>query len=239
MEIKDYGIIISSIDFKENDKILKIYTKSNGLITAYAFGAKKSKKRFGGNLIPFNLSHFHFKRNKDYFSVQEVSVIRYFSEITKSILNIKILFNVSTILDSQKGHWDFDIFKLLYFLLSNLNNAREDADRLKFYIIFCLYILKKEGVINSKRECFFCNSKDITYLASDSNSIYLKCRQCINNEEISVTVDKDFISFYFKAMNPNKVFLQQNFSYKLLLEYLNKITLLFENYLGVNLEKLE
>lgn len=238
MELKDYGIIISTIDFKENDKIVQIYTKSNGLISAYAFGAKKSKKRFGGNLIPFNLSHFQFKKNKDYFSIEEVTVIKYFPEITKNILNIKILFNVSSLLNSQKGHWELNIFKLLYFLLINLNDAKEDADRLKLYIIFCLYILKKEGVIHNRKECVSCNSKNITYLASDDNSIYFKCNRCKNDLEILTKVDKSFLDFFTQALSPQRSFLEQKFDKNFLIGVQKSLTPFLKRYFNINIEQL-
>ncbi|MCX7990703.1 MAG: DNA repair protein RecO [Proteobacteria bacterium] len=238
MEIKDYGIIISSEDFRENDKLVKIYTKDNGLIISYAFGAKKSKKRFGGNLVPFNLSSFHLKRHKDYITIEEVRVIKYFPEITKSIINIKILFNVSALLCSQRGHWDTNLFKLLYFLLTNLNDAKEDNDRIKIYLIFCFYLLKKEGIINAQKICYICKDKKILFIASDNNSIYFKCPSCANEKELLVKIDGFFLEFFIQALNPTRTFLEQKFKKDALLKILSIIDPFLKRYFNVDIELL-
>ncbi len=235
MELKDYGIIVSSSDFRENDKILKIYTKTNGLLKVYAFGAKISKKRFVGNLVPFNLLNLRLKKSKDYITLEEVGVVKYFSQLTQNIINIKILFNISSLLTTERGHCETNIFKLLYFLLSNLNESKEDSERFKLYIIFCIYLLKKEGVINSAKECYRCKGRNIFFLASDDNSIYFKCQNCVTDREIISQLDKEFLSFIIQALNPKRPFIEQKFNKDFLFKIIQTIQPFLKRYFNVDI----
>ncbi|HVN71496.1 MAG TPA: DNA repair protein RecO [Desulfomonilia bacterium] len=47
------AIILNAIDFLESDKIIHALTRDQGLITAIAKGAHRSRKRFPGTLEPF------------------------------------------------------------------------------------------------------------------------------------------------------------------------------------------
>ncbi|MCU0577392.1 MAG: DNA repair protein RecO [Desulfobacterota bacterium] len=47
------AIILNAIDFLESDKIIHALTREQGLITAIAKGAHRSRKRFPGTLEPF------------------------------------------------------------------------------------------------------------------------------------------------------------------------------------------
>lgn len=238
MEIRDYGIIIRTSDFRENDKTLEIYTKKNGLLKAYAFGAKRSKKRFGGNLIPYNILYLYLKKHRDYLTLEEVNVIKYFPNLSKNLLNLKILFNVSALLSSQKGHSDEGIFKLIYFLLFYLDKSREDEERLKFYLLFCVYMLKKEGIIDKNYHCHSCGSRTLSHIVSDDNSIYFKCPSCINEKEVFSEVDKEFLDFFIQSLNPQKSFLSINFNKNLLKKIENTILPILIKYFNVSLELL-
>jgi len=46
----DFGIILSTSDLNEADKILNVYTKQNGLVRAVAKGARKLTSRFLGKV---------------------------------------------------------------------------------------------------------------------------------------------------------------------------------------------
>ena len=51
---QDQAIIISCRDYRENDRLVRLFTLEHGPLTALARGAKRSIKRFGGALEPFS-----------------------------------------------------------------------------------------------------------------------------------------------------------------------------------------
>jgi DNA repair protein RecO (recombination protein O) len=50
--IQDQAIIISGRDYRESDRLLRVFTLDHGPLTALARGAKRSLKRFCGTLEP-------------------------------------------------------------------------------------------------------------------------------------------------------------------------------------------
>ena len=51
--VLDQAIVISGRDYREADRLLRLFTLEHGPLTALARSAKRSSKRFGGALEPF------------------------------------------------------------------------------------------------------------------------------------------------------------------------------------------
>ena len=51
--LKTEGVVLRSMRFGEADRILHLYTRDRGRISAIAKGVRRSKSRFGGRLEPF------------------------------------------------------------------------------------------------------------------------------------------------------------------------------------------
>ena len=48
------AVLLRAVEFSESDRIVHLLTRDRGRLTAIAKGARRSKKRFGGNLDLFN-----------------------------------------------------------------------------------------------------------------------------------------------------------------------------------------
>ncbi len=51
----EQAVVLSSVDYGEADRLVTLFTRERGKITAFAAGARKSKRRFAGALEPFTL----------------------------------------------------------------------------------------------------------------------------------------------------------------------------------------
>ncbi len=60
---KDSAVILNSLDYSESDRILTFYTLGRGKITGIAKGARRSRKRFVGNIEPASLVDLVFFHN--------------------------------------------------------------------------------------------------------------------------------------------------------------------------------
>lgn len=49
----DEALVLSTVDYGESDRLVTLLTRDHGKLTAFAAGARKSKKRFAGCLEPF------------------------------------------------------------------------------------------------------------------------------------------------------------------------------------------
>ena len=60
MLYKTEGIVLKSMEYQEADKIVTIFTKDYGKITAIAKGVRKTKSKFGSSLEILTHSVFLF-----------------------------------------------------------------------------------------------------------------------------------------------------------------------------------
>ena len=44
--VKSYGVVIKTQDYKENDKLVWLYTSEHGKVSTIARGAKRSRSKF-------------------------------------------------------------------------------------------------------------------------------------------------------------------------------------------------
>jgi DNA repair protein RecO (recombination protein O) len=72
MEFNDQGIVLRLGGFREADLWVRLLSPSRGVLSAFAFGGSKSRRRFCGCLDMFNEVHFHIRETPDsYLTLQE------------------------------------------------------------------------------------------------------------------------------------------------------------------------
>jgi DNA repair protein RecO (recombination protein O) len=81
------ALILRSVDFGEADRILTLFTRSRGKISALARGARKSQRRFGGALEPFALFEATLgpKRRGSLWPIQEASLVTANEGLSRSL----------------------------------------------------------------------------------------------------------------------------------------------------------
>ncbi len=52
---EDEALVLSTLDYGDADRLVTLFTERHGKLTAFAGGARKSKRRFAGALEPFTL----------------------------------------------------------------------------------------------------------------------------------------------------------------------------------------
>ncbi|WP_461209535.1 DNA repair protein RecO [Desulfocurvus sp. DL9XJH121] len=77
MEFTERSLILKVGRFREIDLWIRLATPSRGVLTAFAFGGARSRRRFLGCLDPLNHVLFRFKKNPrgDYLYLMEGSLI--------------------------------------------------------------------------------------------------------------------------------------------------------------------
>lgn len=51
------AVVLSTVDYADADRLVTLFTRGRGKVTAFAAGARKSKRRFAGALEPMTLIH--------------------------------------------------------------------------------------------------------------------------------------------------------------------------------------
>ncbi len=206
----DYGIVLSSYNLAESDKILNIYTKENGLVRAIAKGVKKLKSRFTGKVDQLSCCYFHFAKGKNLDIVSDCSQVTNFPllrsdliRLTYGILFLEIVNSFAHEMESESTH----IYDLLYNGLQELQKIDNPA---QFSIEFILEFLSIHGLNPQLETCVSC-SKEISFVESIKDYPYsyilggLLCKECsgfidfapVNLEAIEILEGK--ILFYSKT----------------------------------------
>ncbi len=86
MEEKLSGIVLSSINYGENDKILNVFTLEKGLISAKIKGVKKAGAKLKFASQPFCFAEFILRMGKAGYTVINASLIESFYAIREDII---------------------------------------------------------------------------------------------------------------------------------------------------------
>ncbi len=123
---KTRAIIIKTLDYKENDKLVWLYTEKLGKISSIAHGAKKSRNRLMSLTLPFCYGEYVLFRGKNLYTINEGEIIDSF----QSLLG------------------DFDVLMYATYLCELIDIAaqEEESSRDLFRELITTFYLIKNGV---------------------------------------------------------------------------------------------
>ncbi len=176
--IETKGIVIKAQDYKENDKLLWIYTEKLGKVTAIAKGAKKSKNKSFSITLPLCYSDYLLFKGKSLYRLSEGKIINSFQGLLNNLEKLTYssylceLIDISTE-DGEKNPYLFKEFLTALYLL--------DTDAIDYELLiraFELKVLKATGYEIDFNNCVFCKKK-----INSSNYISLSyyggvCEEC-------------------------------------------------------------
>jgi DNA repair protein RecO (recombination protein O) len=85
----DQALILSTLDYGDADRLVTMFTATRGKLTAFASGARKSKRRFAGALESFTLVSAQLvERSGDTFRLDSVDIQRGFFSIRSDLPRI-------------------------------------------------------------------------------------------------------------------------------------------------------
>lgn len=176
------GIVVSTVDYKENSKILNILTKEEGLIGVFARGSKKIKSNISATSSIMTYGVFHLSQTtKKMPNLIEVDLINSFKNIRKDLGKMTYatyLLELSS--QAYRHEYNTNIYSLLISALNKINDGFD-------YKIICnileLKLLEYLGIKPVIDKCVNCgNHNDIVTISSYKGG-YL-CKNCVNNEPI-------------------------------------------------------
>lgn len=79
--IKTRGMVLKTQDYKENDKLIWIFTEDFGKVSVIAKGARKNKSKNFSNTMPFCFGEYVLYKGRTMYSLNEGRVIDSFQDI--------------------------------------------------------------------------------------------------------------------------------------------------------------
>lgn len=167
--------------FKEYDVWLRAISPAYGLMTLFAFGGAKSKRRFTGCLDVFNTisCRITFRSNKNYYVLQEASLVAHPGILRKDWHKMGIAYNCISFInaleiDSESGK---DISEFLDNMRRALQYCKSVSSLFALYCRFRLAcILGYAPTLHVCGKCGRLPGSGDVYFAYDEGKIY--CRHC-------------------------------------------------------------
>ena len=229
------GIIVSTVDYKDNSKILNILTREDSLIGVFAKGSKKIRSNISATSNVMTYGVFHLNQSaKKMPNLIEVDVINSFKNIKKDLGKMTYATYLLELCTQVYRH-DNDI-RIYFLLISSLCKIEEDFDYKVICNILELKLLEFLGIKPVIDKCVNCgNHKDIVTISSYRGG-YL-CKNCVNTEPIfNIKTLKLIRMFYYVDVKKiSKIFISDNIKKEINLF----ISDYYERYSGLYLKSKE
>ncbi|MGH3087099.1 MAG: DNA repair protein RecO [Rubrobacteraceae bacterium] len=140
---RNKGIVLRSIRYGEADRILDLYTRDAGLVSAIAKGIRRTKSKFGARLEPLSCVEFMAYRGRTLDTLTQAETLRSFHKIREDLVRFEATARMVGYVRSLSGGDEADrrVFNLLYHALDALESrssgfeAMEAAFGLKLAIL--------------------------------------------------------------------------------------------------------
>jgi len=187
------AIILKSYKLGESDKIIKMYSQKDGIISAVARGSRKIKSKFGGRLELFNFVDLELATGRNLDIITQAEILRSFKNIPLDFNKFILCELISEIiLKTQSTGIEVShlLFKLIYVCFNEIDGlAAGDAGAIKkaacFFGAKFLKIIGFCPIINNCGKCgsdigFFNSTLQRNILFSIKNGGVI-CQQCIKS----------------------------------------------------------
>ena len=168
MSIFYEGIILKVLYYREDDRIIKIFTR-NGIISVVGRSIKKGKR---ANLIDIgNYIRFNIIKGKKLNILTSVTLIDSFYIIKEK--NPFYIFYVCEVLSKiqREGQDESNIFEMVLFVFFRIKDNPKLA-----LIFFNIHLLNLEGSLINLEDCFVCKRKLEKDFSFSTNGIsHIKC----------------------------------------------------------------
>lgn len=156
MQTKEtYGLVLYNRNYREDDKLVKIFTETNGKHMFFVKHAGKS--RFNSVIQPLTVAKFILKINDTGLSfIEDYKEVESFKEINVDLFKLSYASYVTALADAAVPDGVADP-QLFAFVNKTLSLMEEGLDYEILTNIFEIQLLERFGVSLNFHECAFCH----------------------------------------------------------------------------------
>jgi DNA repair protein RecO (recombination protein O) len=187
------AIILSTVDYGEADRVVTMLTHGRGKLTAFAMGARKSKRRFAGALQPFTLVQARLvERSGGTYRLDEADIHRSFPAVRQDLpLIARALYAVELCRELTRDREPHaDLFQLLVEYLEALQQKMADEVSL---IAFELTALAHAGLRPRFSPCCVCGGPPGEEIDFDPEHGGVLCALCRKRSRFGIRAGTDLV----------------------------------------------
>lgn len=186
-EFQDICIVLRKGYFRESDVWLKVLSPQKGIITLFAFGGAKSKRRFCGCLDVFNTlkCKISLSHGKSYYILDEASLLSGPAILREKWRHMGEAINCLAFIEALDI--DLESCNECFMLLENMRLSLQQASELSslFVLFFRFRVACILGYRPELNICLSCGHEinEDVYFAYDEGRIY--CSQCQTHKSLN------------------------------------------------------
>lgn len=126
------GLVIRTVDVKESDRLITIFTEEKGIVSAMARGARSLSSRQMSSTMQFCYSSFVLYRRGEYYWIKETELIESFFGIRDSIEGLALAAYIAEVLnDVAVAEAERDLLRLSLNSLYAISEKKYPLDKIK------------------------------------------------------------------------------------------------------------
>ncbi len=232
--IKVKGIVIREVNTGEADKVVTIFSKNEGKISAYARGARRQRSSISAGTQLLCYSEFILYKGKTMNSVSSCDVIEPFYEIRNDIVRLTYAAHILDIIndvvqEEQPAVRTLQLFLNTLHMLSKTDKSPELLVR-----IFELRLLTILGYAPYVRGCMVCGKEEIEKAHFSFRKCGFICQQCIAEDRSAMLLSQGTIRAIIHIIYSD---IKDLFSFTVSKEVLSELSRVCSRYLRERLER--
>ena len=163
------GIILRSIDFRDRQKILTIFSKENGVISMIVKDLSKNKSYLQAHTSPLIEVEFSYEQKRsDLVKCVEIKTIDPHFSLREKYASLALALEITEVI--YRSQLPGKPSPMLYRLLSSyLKQIAKFDSLLSVKASFYLKLLKHEGLLAFAKECALCHDPIVEYFSSEGS----------------------------------------------------------------------
>jgi DNA repair protein RecO (recombination protein O) len=152
------GINLKSIKVGEADKIITIFSREEGKISAIGKGARRPGSKFGARLEPFAYNDYLLAEGKSLYIISQVETIDNFHKLREDQGMLEASFFLSKLLNfsTEDGQKNAALFDLTLEVLKLIKNG---CDPITSKLIYEILLMDVEGFFPNITGCVKCKKQ--------------------------------------------------------------------------------
>ncbi len=177
------GLVIRTVDIKESDRLITIFTEEMGLVSALARGARSLKSRQMSSTMQFCYGSFVLCKRGEHYWIKEASLIESFFGIRNSIEGLALASYIAEVLsDIAVAQAEKDLLRLSLNSLYAISEKKCSLDKVK--AAFEIRAASIIGFMPDVLSCSRCGEKlgNFYFKIMDGTLFCYACQQKANSE---------------------------------------------------------
>ncbi len=159
------ALVIGSMRYRDADRIVTLYTRERGRVSAIAKGVRRTKSKVGGRLEPYTLVQISLHSGHGLYTICGVETLRTFQAVRDELFRMdegaRLLGAVRHLFPAEEG--SLPAFNLLVRGVARLAEAPDAAAAAAVVLAVRLKLLALLGYAPDTSHCAVCGMEDPDY----------------------------------------------------------------------------